>query len=281
MLVPSLLLFYFLIWRPIGVGFTYSLFKLQNYQPVAFAGFDNFKYVFTDQYFLGTLWNTFQYVLWSFAIGFLLPIILATLLNEMVHINSFLKTSIYLPQIVPGIAAALIWYFLFLPGPGGVFNTILMNMGVPAEELPKWLENANLTIPLIIITMTWKGCGGSMLMYLAALQGVNQELYEAAKIDGAGVFRRFFSVSLPGIFPMMLLCAINQIIGVFQVMTEPWTMTDGGPNNASMSLSLKGFKYAFTEYNPEAALALGVVTFLILLVITCFYFRLKNKYSEE
>jgi len=189
LLLPSVLLFYFLVWRPIGMGFVYSLFKLKNYEPVEFVGFKNFVDVITDMLFLKTLLNTLKYVFWSLLIGFIPPILVAVMLNEVVHFNSFFKFSLYLPQIVPSVAAALIWYFLYLPGDGGVLNIILGKVGLPAQQ---WLQDPKLTIPLIVVQMTWSGFGGAMLLYLAALQGVNHELYEATKIDGANVFQRFF-----------------------------------------------------------------------------------------
>lgn len=277
LLLPSLLLFYFFVWRPIGVGFVYSFFKLKNYVPTEFVGFKNYYEVVTDMLFIKTLTNSIKYVAWSFVIGFLPPIIFAVILNEIVHMNGFLKFSIYFPQIVPAVAAALIWYFLYLPGDGGVLNIVLQKLGLPQQQ---WLQNSSQTIPLIIVMMTWQGCGGSMILYLASLQGINQELYEAAKIDGANVPTRFFNVTLPTIFPIILLQFVRQIIGVFQVMIEPMTMTGGGPNNASISLNLQGFNYAFKNFQPERSLSLGVITFIILIVVTCFYFKMQKKFGE-
>ena len=277
LLIPSVLLFYFFVWRPIGVGMVYSFFRLKNYIPVEFVGFENYKTVLTDTLFIKTLTNSALYVLWSFVIGFLPPIFLAVLINEIVHMNSFLKAAIYFPAICPAVAAGLIWYFLYLPGDSGVLNMILAKFGIPAQQ---WLQNSKQTIPLIIVMMTWHGMGSTMLLYLASLQGVNQELYEAAKIDGASIPRRFATVTMPTIFPIMLLSFVRQIIGVFQVMTEPMTMTDGGPNNASISLNLQSFKYAFQNFQPEKALALGVVTFIILMIVTCFYFRMQDKLTD-
>ena len=277
LLLPSLLLFYFLVWRPIGTGLVFSFFKLKNYVPIEFVGFKNYHDVVTDMLFIKTLVNSAKYVLWSFVIGFLPPIIFAVILNEIVHMNAFLKFSIYFPQIVPAVAAALIWYFLYLPGDGGVLNIILQKIGLPQQQ---WLQNSKQTIPLIIVMMTWQGCGGSMILYLASLQGINQELYEAAKIDGANIPTRFANVTLPAIFPIILLQFVRQIIGVFQVMIEPMTMTGGGPNNASISLNLQGFNYAFKNFQPERSLALGVITFLILMVVTCFYFKMQKKFGE-
>ena len=277
LLLPSLLLFYFLVWRPIGTGLVYSFFKLKNYVPIEFVGFKNYHDVVTDMLFIKTLVNSAKYVLWSFVIGFLPPIIFAVILNEIVHMNAFLKFSIYLPVIVPSIAASLIWYFMYQAGDGGFLNMIIGKFGIAPSA---WLQNQKMTIPLIIVSMTWRGCGSTMIMYLATLQGINQELYEAVRIDGGGLFRRLITITLPHILPVMLLLLIRQIIGVFQVMVEPMTMTGGGPDNASVSLSLQIYNYAFTYFQPERALALGVITFFLLIGITIFYFMADKKIGE-
>ena len=180
-------------------------------------------------------------------------------------------------MIVPTVATTLIWYFLYLPGDDGILNMMLRAVGLPNSE---WLQNQSMTIPLIIVSMTWRGCGSSMIMYLATLQGVNQELYEAAHIDGAGFFVKLRYITLPYLAPITMLLLVRQIISIFQIMVEPMAMTGGGPNNASLSLGLQSYNYAFVFFQPERALSLGVITFLILMVVTVFYFKL-NKSLEE
>ena len=151
---------------------------------------------------------------------------------------------------------------------------IIAKFGIPAQQ---WLGDPNLALPLIIVSMTWNGYGPTMLLYLAALQGVNRDLYEAALIDGAGIWRRLFKITLPKIAPTMLLLGVRQMIGVFQIMDQPLVMTDGGPNNATMSINLASYKMAFTYMQVDRSLALGVVAFGILLILTIAYFRLDKK----
>lgn len=276
-LLPSILLFYFMVWRPIGVGIFLSFFKLDGYKPADFVGFKNYIDVIEDMLFLKTLWNTVLYVLWSLLIGYLLPIIIAIFLNEIVHFKSIFKFTVYFPAIVPTVAASLIWYFMYMPGDGGILNSFLMRIGLESSQ---WLQNKNLTIPLIVISMTWRGCGAAMIIYLASIQGISQELYEATTIDGAGFFMKLKYITIPCICPVMMLMFIRQIIGVFQIMVEPLTMTGGGPNNASVSLGLQGYNYAFANFQTEKALALGVITFIILMIITVYYFKLDKKMGE-
>ncbi|MEG2583884.1 MAG: sugar ABC transporter permease, partial [Oscillospiraceae bacterium] len=122
MLLPGLFLLYFMVWRPVVVGAGLSLFELKGYEPVKFIGLANYKRVLTDTLFIKTLFNTVQYVVWSLVIGFLPPIIVAIMLNEMVHGKAFFKFAIYFPVIVPTVAVSLIWYFLYQPDPNGLLN---------------------------------------------------------------------------------------------------------------------------------------------------------------
>lgn len=276
-LLPSVILFYYIVWRPIFVGMYYSMFYMKGYEITSFAGLKNYKDVLTDTLFIKTFLNTLQYVGWSVLIGIPLPIIIGILLNEVVHIKGFCKLAVYFPMIIPGIAASMIWYYMYFPDQSGLLNMFRMYFGLEPLE---WLQNKNMTIFLIIISMTWKGMGGTVIMYLAALTGVDQNLYEAAKLDGAGFLGRIRHITLPRLAGMILLMGARQIISVFQVMEQPLAMTGGGPNNASVTLALQTYRYAFEYFRMDKALALGTVTFLMLLVFTVIYFFLEKKIDE-
>lgn len=267
--LPTALAIYFFTIRPIAMGFWYSLHNMQGFTVKEFIGLDNYKTVLSDTQFLKVLLNSVSYVIWSFIIGFLPPMIIAIMLNEMIHGNGWFKFSIYFPAIVPMVAATLLWYYMYLPDNAGLLNTILARFGIAPQG---WLQNSSMTIPLITIMTSWKGLGATMLLYLAAVQGINQELYEAAILDGAGFMRRIFSITLPQIKGLIFLNIIRQMIGVFQIMAEPMTMTGGGPDGASLSISLWAYRTAFVEFNAGTSLAIGVITFLILIVFTIFYF---------
>ena len=277
LLLPSVFLFTVLVWRPIGIGISYSFFKLQGFTPIEFVGLKNFKDVLTDTNFIQTLKNTLGYVGWSLVIGFPLPFILAIILNEMVHMKSFFKITTYLPAVIPGIATCLIWKMIYMDGDGGLLNMIRYYLGMQPAN---WLSNKNLVIPLIVTSMTWNGFGGTMIMYLATLQGINQELYEAARLDGAGFFGRIRYVLIPHMRGVLLLMGIRQIISVFNITEQPLTMTGGGPNGASLTLGLTNYYYAFKFGQYDRSLALGVITFCILLVSTVVYFKLDRKIEE-
>lgn len=277
LILPSLFLFVMIVWRPIVIGISYSFFKLKGFTSVEFVGLKNYVDVVTDTNFLQTLKNTVWYVVWSLIIGFPLPFICAVMLNEMLHAKSFFKITTYLPVIIPSIATCLIWKMIYMEGEGGLLNMILYFFGIGPMN---WLSNKSLTIPLIIVAMSWNGFGSTLIVYLASLQGVNQELYEAAALDGAGFFGRIKCVLMPHMGGILLLSFVRQIIGVFGVSEQPLAMTGGGPNGASMSLGLTNYFYAFKYGQYDKALAVGVITFLLLLVWTVVYFVMDKKLSD-
>ena len=144
-----------------------------------------------------------------------------------------------------------------------------------------WLNDSRFTILYIVIEMTWAGFPGTMFLYYTTIQGIDLSLYEAATIDGAGPLRRFIHVSIPQISGLLVLNIIRQLIGVFQVMQEPMVMTGGGPNGASTSLGYQLYQYGFVQGRVGQALALGTITFFILIFATCFYFYLNKKVEEN
>ena len=278
LLLPAVIVLYIMIWRPSVMGIVWSFFKMKGYTPTEFIGFENYIRVIGDTQFLPVLWNTVRYVFWSFVIGFIPPVIIAFMLNEMLHFRNGLRTIIYLPAILPGITILLLWYFIYYPNEVGMLNMILSKFGM---EPYIWLNDSRFTILYIVIEMTWAGFPGTMFLYYTTIQGIDLSLYEAATIDGAGPLRRFIHVSIPQISGLLVLNIIRQLIGVFQVMQEPMVMTGGGPNGASTSLGYQLYQYGFVQGRVGQALALGTITFFILIFATCFYFYLNKKVEEN
>lgn len=280
LMLPMLIILYLFVWRPTIVSGIWSFFNMKGYNISEFCGLDNYRKVITHTQFLPILWNTVKYVLWSLVIGFLPPLFIAIMVNEMVHFKGGFRVMIYIPAVIPGIAAMLMWYFIYYPDQTGLLNMVLAKFGI---EPFTWLNNPRFTIVGIIIYMTWKSFAGTMLLYYATLQGVSVELYEASLIDGAGPFKRLWHVTRPAIEGLLLLNLVRQIIGVFQIMEPPLAMTDGGPNGASTSLSYQLYQYGFNSGGKGTgqAMALGVIIFLILIVFTIFYFWLNKKVEDR
>ena len=277
LLVPTIFLLCFVVLKPMIMGIVNSFYDLKGFTPTEFIGFENYIQIIKDTKFLGTLKNSVTYVLWSLIIGLPLPFLCSIMLNEMVFGKSFVRISTYLPAVIPAIAVSLIWTNMYMEGPGGLLNMFLGLFGVEPQQ---WLMNKNITIPLIIISMTWQGFGSTVLYYFAMLQSLNTELYDAARIDGAGIFSRAKNVIMPHMLPIFILMAIKQVIGIFQVVDQPLIMTGGGPNGASTSLALLGYQYAFQFGQAGKSLAVNVITFLLLIGLTFVYFAAEKKFAE-
>jgi multiple sugar transport system permease protein len=272
-MAPTLVLFIFFIWEPLLEAIRLSVYKAQGVNLIKFVGLKNYISVFHHPDFLPAVRNTFSYAIWSLIIGFIVPIILAIVINEMVRAKSLFRVGTYFPNVVPGLATVLMWGFIFRPGNTGILNILLSKIGIAPMQ---WLSNPKLTIPLIIITMTWKGAGATALIYLASLQGINLELYEASTIDGAGIWHRIRYVTLPGMRNLINTLLILQVIAVFQILYEPLVMTNGGPNDASISIMQLVYRFAFEQNKYDRASAISVIISIFLIILTAIYNKLNK-----
>lgn len=270
-MLPSIILFAFYIWIPLLQTVSLSFYETIGVRKVEFIGLGQYRILFTDDLFLKALVNSFEYVFWSIIIGFFIPILLALILNEVVHFRGFFRMAVYFPNIIPGIAVAIMWTFLLDPNPYGVLNSLFKT-----EYL--WLHDSRAVIPIIVLTMTWKGAGATALIYLASLQTIDPVYYEAARIEGASGFQRFRHVTFPHLLNQIKVLFILQVITVFQVFYEPLVMTKGGgPNGQSSTLVQLIFKYRFEDGNAGKASALSVIVAIILLSLTGFYFLINTR----
>ena len=273
-MLPPVILFAFFVWEPLLESVRLSLYRAQGIRVTEFVGLKNYFDVAQHPDFLPALRNTFSYTFWSLIIGFLVPIVLAVIINEIRVGKSFVKTSVYIPNVVPGMAIVFLWGFIFRPGETGALNIILGKIGI--APLP-WLTKPSWTIPLIVVTMTWKAAGATTLLYIAGLQGIDPELYEAAIMDGANIWKRLRYITIPCIYNLARTLLILQIIAVFQILYEPLIMTNGGPNNASISIMHLVYKFAFERFDYPKATAVSVIISIILVVLTLLYFKINKR----
>ena len=278
MMLPGIVLFAFFLWEPMLEGIRMSFYETKNVELVKFIGADNYISVFGKHDLIQALINTFAYTFWSLVIGFLLPMFLALFIGETVRGKGLIRTAVYLPNILPGLAAIILWSTFFSAGPSGVLNILLSKLGIPAQT---YLTRSEFVIPIIITISTWKGAGATALIYMAGMAGVNPELYEAAALDGASVLQRIRHILLPALSKLTGTLLILQIISVFQIMYEPMVLTYGGPDNASLSLMLLMWRYAFGgNMDFGKASAVAVVITLILLVFTAIYNFVNSRQSD-
>lgn len=269
-MLPPLALFAFFVWEPLLENVRLSFCNAKLYTITGFAGFDNYKSVLTDVDFKAAFTNTFSYTLWSLVIGFVVPMIMGILITETVHLKGLFRTAVYFPNIMPSLATIWIWSYFFLPGETGVLNILLEKIGFGPYE---WLNNPHWTIPLIIITMTWKSAGSTALIYMANISGISPDLYEAATIDGASIIQRIRYITLPSVFGIAKTMLILQIISVFQILYEPLVFKNGGPNNASISLMMLMYRYGYRDYHVPKAAALSVLICIILVILSGVYMK--------
>jgi multiple sugar transport system permease protein len=212
----------------------------------------------------------------SLVIGFPLPVLLAAWMTELRRSRATATVVAYLPAVVPPTVAVLLWKQFFRPDESGLFNTILGAVGIPPQP---WLQDAAAAMPSIVVQATWAGFGSTAIIYLAALLSIRPELYDAAETDGAGIVRRFWHITLPQLRTVILLMLLLQIIGTLQVFTEPYLMTGGGPNNATVTVLMLIYRYAFINGDFGGATALSVMLFLVLSVFSLIYLRLTRGWS--
>jgi len=234
-----------------------------------FVGFSNYKTLFTDDpLFWKSLGNTFYFAAISIPLQFIVALGLAMLLNQKVKGLAIWRTIFYLPSIVPVVAASIVWLWLLNPQ-YGIINGLLYLIGIDG---PGWITDPKWSKPSLIIMSLW-GVGGSMIIYLAALQDVPAQLYEAAELDGAGSYHKFINITLPTISPVIFFQVIMGIIGALQYFTQAYVMTGGGPADSTLFYSLYLYNNAFKYFKMGYASAMAWILFIIILVLTLVLFR--------
>ena len=239
---------------------------------VKFVGLQNYaRLLSTDEtraLFWTALYNTAYFVFLSIPLTMGVGFFIAVLLNQNISGQSAYRVIYYLPAVIPGIAVSLLWLWLFHPE-FGLINWFLSLVGVQGL---RWLFDTR-TAKLALVVMNIWGAGGNMLVFLAGLQGIPTELYEAAKIDGAGVGRRFLHITLPMISPTMFFVLVTDMIWTFQVFTNVFVMTNGGPANSTLMYVLYLYNLAFRQYRMGFASALAWVFFVVIMALTVLIFR--------
>jgi multiple sugar transport system permease protein len=275
--LPALLVFGYFSWGPIVRGLVMSLQRTNLIDPVTWVGGDNFAFVLQNPQLGHAVVNTLLYVVWSIVLGFPVPLVLAVLVSELRGQRLFLALA-FLPVVVPPVVSILLWKIFYDPSADGLFNQILGVVGI--GPLP-WLNDAHLALPALVIETVWAAAGNTVVIYVAAMTGIRTELYEAAELDGAGILRRVWTITLPQMRGVILILLLLQVIGVAQVFAEPYLFTGGGPDNATTSIMLLIYQYAFVNSDYGAASALSVMLALVLGVLSVVYLRATRRWSES
>jgi multiple sugar transport system permease protein len=279
-LLPMLLIFGAFSWYPIVRLVLMSVQHTNLVQPATWVGFQNFSEVLHDPLFPIAVRNTAEFAGLALIFGYPVPLVIAVLISEVRKRRGLYSALAYLPVVVPPVVAVLLWKFFYDAGPAGVFNTMLHWVGIGPQP---WIQSESAAMPSLVLESTWANAGGTVIIYLAALTGVNAELYEAAAVDGAGLWKKIAHVTLPQMRTILLITMILQIIGTAQVFLEPYLFTSGGPDNATITVLLLIYNYAFGNslggsYGEAAALSLMLVAFLA--VFSLIYLRATRSWSS-
>jgi multiple sugar transport system permease protein len=269
--------FGYFAWGPIMRGLVMSWQRTNLIDPVTWVGWDNFSYVLQNPLLGQAALNTLWFVVLSLLIGFPVPLILAVLISELRARQVFLVLA-FLPVVVPPVVAILLWKVFYDPSPTGLFNQLLGVVGI--GPLP-WLNDAGLALPSLVLESVWASAGNTLVIYVAAMTNIRTELYEAAELDGAGILRRAWTVTLPQMRGIILILILLQVIGVAQVFSEPYLFTGGGPDNATTTVLLLIYRYAFVNGDYGAASALSAILAVVLGLLSLVYLRATRRWSED
>jgi multiple sugar transport system permease protein len=280
-LLPLLLVFGLFSWYPIVRLVMMALQHTNLVQPATWVGLSNFSEVLHDPLFLIALRNTAEFAGLALIFGYPIPLVMAVLISTVRKRRGLYAVLAYLPVVIPPVVAVLLWKTFYDAASNGVFNTILGWVGIGPQQ---WIQSQAQAMPSLVLESTWANAGSTVIIYLAALIGVNHELYEAASVDGAGLWKKVWHVTLPQLRTVLLITMILQLIGTAQVFIEPYLFTQGGPANATLTIMLLIYNYAFgnslgASYGEAAALSLMLVAFLA--VFSLLYLRVTRAWSTQ
>jgi multiple sugar transport system permease protein len=275
---PALIMLSLFFFIPVLLAFALSLtdfdlYALANLDDLRFIGLGNYGELLQTPLFWKALGNTFYFVIVGVPLSIALSLGAAMLLNGIASaLVGFFRTALFAPVVTTLVAVAVIWRYL-LHTRYGMINYGLEGLGVDPVD---WLGDPNWAMPAIIFFAVWKNFGYNMVILLAGLQTIPNDLYEAARIDGANGWQRFLHVTLPGLGPMLLLVSILTMAGYFQLFAEPYVMTQGGPVESTVSVLYFMYEQGFKWWNLGFASAVAFILFVIMFVITAIQYRLAK-----
>jgi len=270
-ILPWFLGFLIFSLGPIVASFGLMFTKWEIITPVMWAGLNNFRRLVADPLVPKSLYNTLFYSVLAVPLNLVAALFAALLLNVNVKGTNVYRALIYLPSQMPAVATSILWFFIFSPT-YGLANGVLGWFGIAPQ---KWLWDVDLVKPSLVIMAIWN-LGNAMIIFLAGLQGIPEALYESAKIDGADVLRLFRHITLPMLSPTIFLNLTMGVIGSFQVFTNVFIMTNGGPGNASLMLVLYVYRNAFGNFKMGYASVLAWVLFCIVMILTAIQFQVSR-----
>ena len=276
-LLGAVICFALFSWYPMIREVIMSFQKTNFAGDTTWVGFNNYRHIWADPDFWAAWRFSGLFTLFALVFGFAVPFGVAVVLNEIRHLRGYFRLLVYLPVMIPTVAAAFLWRWFYQADDSGLFNQVLHALHLPTVG---WLQSSpGLATLCLVLFSTWANMGSSVLIYLASLQGVPGELYEAAELDGAGILRRVWHVTVPQTRLILSLMLMLQIVNTFQVFLEPDVITRG--SNSTTSVVYQIFDYAFNYNNFGNAAATGITLLLVLMVFGGLYLRLARSVEED
>lgn len=281
-IAPNFLGFAIFTLGPIILALVMAFAEWDGNNPMKFVGIGNFIELFKEDRFTSSLVNTIVYSLFTVPFTLIIALGLAILLNQKIKGRNFFRTVIFFPYVASLVAVAAVWNMLFTPAKGGIMNQLLMNV-FHAQPL-KWAASSSTVMLTIIMFSVWKNMGYYMVIYLAGLQGISEDLYEAASLDGAGAWKQFVHITIPQLKPTTFFVSIMLTINCFKVYDIVY-MLAGGSNGvvgkSAMVLVYYIYEEAFRNWKLGKASAAALVLFAIVLAITIIQFRGEKNYAND
>ena len=273
--ISAIFVFFFIpVIAALLISFTdFNIYTLASWSNLQFIGFENYINLFKDPLFWKSLSNTFYFVIVAGPLSISISLGAALLLNsKLVRFKSIFRLAYFLPVVTTLVAVAIVWRFIYHPK-FGALNYLLSFLGINEID---WLGNPDWAMPAIILMAVWKSFGYNMIIFIAGLQNIPNQLYEAADIEGAGAWQQFKSITIPMLVPTTLFISIITMTGFFQLFAEPYVMTQGGPLDSTLSIVQYMYREGFRWWNMGYSAALAFILFVIIFIGTLIQFRLQK-----
>lgn len=280
-ILPSFLGFLVFTLIPVIISLFLSFTKwnfMEGWGAIKFTGLENYIRLFTDDWFIRSYLNNIEFTVITVPVLLALGMVMATIINKFIYGGGAVRVMIFIPYIASVVAVCAVWMVLLQPSYGPI-NSILRAIGI--ENPPLWLADFNWSLPSIMIIYIWQQVGYYSIVFIAGLKGISEDVYEAARVDGASSIRQFFSITVPLLSPTTFFLTIMGIIGSFKVFDQISVLTQGGPGNSSSVMAYYVYRTAFEYFDMGYANTLAWALFLLVFIVTLIQWKLQDRFANE
>lgn len=273
LVLPAMIHFIMFTTIPILIALWLSMTDYRVFSPAQWNWFANYVEMWNDKVFMISIWNTAVYTFWTVPVSMAISLVIAFILNQKLRMRAWYRAAFFLPHVTATVAIAMVWMWMY-NNEFGLFNAFLESFGIKGIN---WLGDPNWSMFSVVLLGIWKGIGQKMIIYLAALQGIPNQLYEASKIDGANAFQQFMRITVPMLTAATFFIFVISLIDSFQVFEQIYVMTGGGPINSTTVMTYEIYQNAFESYRMGYASAQAFLLFVIVFILTI----ISRKYMKS